>query len=45
MKGSKKQIAWATSLIKKMIERFKDMLAECKKLYPGDYDECNLIQL
>lgn len=43
MKGSEKQIAWATSLIKKMNERFEDMLAECKQLYQDNYDECNLI--
>ena len=43
MKGSEKQIAWATSLIEKMTERFDDMLAECKQLYPDNYDECNLI--
>lgn len=43
MKGSEKQIAWATSLIEKMTERFYDMLAECKQLYPGSYNECNLI--
>lgn len=43
MKGSEKQITWATSLIEKMTEKFKDMLAECKQLYPDNYDECNLI--
>lgn len=43
MKGSEKQIAWATSLIEKMSERFEDMLAECKQLYQDNYDECNLI--
>lgn len=43
MKGSEKQIAWATSLIEKMTERFYDMLAECKQLYPGNYNECNFI--
>lgn len=43
MKGSEKQIAWANSLIEKMSERFEDMLAECKQLYPNNYDECNLI--
>lgn len=43
MKGSEKQIAWANSLIEKMSERFEDMLAECKQLYPDSYNECNLI--
>ena len=43
MKGSEKQIAWATSLIEKMTERFYDILAECKQLYPDSYNECNLI--
>lgn len=43
MKGSEKQVAWANSLIEKMSERFEDMLAECKQLYPNNYDECNLI--
>lgn len=43
MKGSEKQVAWANSLIEKMTERFEDMLAECKQLYPDNYDECNLI--
>lgn len=43
MKGSEKQVAWANSLIEKMTERFEDMLAECKQLYPDSYNECNLI--
>lgn len=43
MKGSEKQVAWANSLIEKMSERFEDMLAECKQLYPGNYNECNFI--
>ena len=43
MKGSEKQIAWANSLIEKMTEKFYDMLAECKQLYPDSYNECNLI--
>lgn len=43
MKGSEKQIAWATSLIEKMDKRFEDMLAECKQLYPDNYDECIFI--
>lgn len=43
MKGSEKQMVWANSLIEKMTERFEDMLAECKQLYPDNYDESNLI--
>ena len=43
MKGSEKQIAWATSLLEKMDERFRDVLAEFELLHPEDYDQCNLI--
>ena len=43
MKGTEKQIAWATDLIETMECRFREVLAECKRVQPSEYDQTNLV--
>ena len=43
MKGSEKQISWATSLIKTMDYRFNQILDELKQSQSNEYDQVNLI--
>lgn len=43
MKGSEKQITWATSLLNKMDEMFREVLAEFEQFHSNDYEQCNLI--
>ena len=42
MKGTEKQIAWATDLIETMECRFREALAECKRVQPSEYGQTNL---
>lgn len=43
MKGTEKQITWATDLIETMECRFREVLAECKRVQPSEYDQTNLV--
>lgn len=43
MKGSEKQISWATSLIETMDYRFNQILDELKQSQSNEYDQVNLI--
>lgn len=43
MKGTEKQIAWASSLIETMECRFNQILDECKQSQPHEYDNVNLL--
>lgn len=43
MKGTEKQIAWATDLIETMECKFREALAECKRVQPSEYDQTNLV--